>query len=63
MLEYNVTVGEELTFTVTINDTDDDTFEWNNTLPSDSTFTQVGSTKDYTFSWTPASEDIVDDIR
>ena len=59
----NVTVGVEASFLVTVNDTEDDPFTFDNTLPEGSTFT-VDSENDKlgTFTWTPSDDSLVEGL-
>ena len=63
-LILNATVGEETSFIVTVNDTDDDTFTFDNTLPEGANF-EVDDSNDKmgTFTWTPPNTDLVDGLR
>ena len=54
----NAIVNVIITMTVEVNDTDDDVFVFNNTLPEGATFTMSGD-KYGEFSWKPSSLDTV----
>ena len=61
--EFNVTVGQELSFIVSVNDTEDDTFNWDVTIPDGASFV-ISEDETYgTFSWTPENHDTEDNIR
>ena len=56
----NVTVGEEVSIEVLVNDTEDDTFIFNNTLPEESEFVVNEDGNGGIFTWTPTSVEQVD---
>ena len=59
----NVTVGVEASFSVTVHDTEDDPFTFDNILPEGSTFTvDTNNDKLGTFTWTPSDTLAVDGL-
>ena len=61
-LDYvNVTVGVEVMLTVTVDDSDDDTFTFENKLPDDASFTVSGNKG--LFRWTPSTRTAIDGLQ